>query len=105
MKSSPARSIVHVLEAEPCGAHSLRLLFDDGTRKRVNVAHFLEGPIFEPLCDPAYFSRMTVDPIAGTVVWPNGADFAPEALYDLPTEDEPSTPDTSDSGPKVAITE
>jgi hypothetical protein len=97
--------IVHILEAEPCGAQSLRLLFDDGTRKRVNVARFLEGPIFEPLRDPAYFARVTVDPVGGTVVWPNVADFAPETLHDLPAEDEPLTSDTSDSGPKVAITE
>jgi len=30
-----------------------------------------------------YFARVSVDPISGTVVWPNGADFAPEALYEL----------------------
>ena len=36
--------------------------------------------------DPAYFARMTLDTICGTVVWPDGADFAPEALHDL--EDE-----------------
>lgn len=46
----------------------------------------LEGPIFEPLLDPSYFSRVMVDPVGGTVVWPNEADFAPEALYDLPDE-------------------
>src|SRR3954468_15202339 len=36
--------------------------------------------------DPTYFARMTLDTICSTVVWPNGADFAPEALHDL--EDE-----------------
>ena len=40
----------------------------------------LEGPIFEPLLDQEYFARMTLDPTCGNVVWPNGADFAPEAL-------------------------
>ena len=39
--------------------------------------------MFEPLRDPAYFSRVSVDPVCGTVVWPNGADLAPSALYDL----------------------
>ncbi|MFQ6058961.1 MAG: DUF2442 domain-containing protein [Anaerolineae bacterium] len=81
--------ILHILEAEVCGPHSLSVVFNDGTRKRVNVFPLLEGPIFEPLRDPAYFARVTVDPVGGTVVWPNGADFAPEALYELPAEEEP----------------
>ena len=38
------------------------------------------------LRDPAYFASVTLDPICGTVVWPNGADFAPEALHDLEAE-------------------
>jgi hypothetical protein len=64
----------------------LRLTFDDGFTKQVNVLPLLDEPIFEPLRDPTYFARMTLDAICGTVVWPNGADFAPEALHDL--EDE-----------------
>ena len=36
--------------------------------------------------DSAYFARKTLDLICGTVVWPNGADLAPDALHDL--EDE-----------------
>jgi len=43
----------------------------------------LAGPIFEPLRDPDYFALATVDPVRGTVIWPNGADFAPEALHGL----------------------
>ena len=81
---------MHILEAEVCGPHSLRLIFNDGTRKTVDVLPLLRGPVFEPLRDPTYFVRVVVDPVGGTVVWPNGADFAPEALYELPTEKEPS---------------
>jgi hypothetical protein len=51
----------------------------------------LDGPIFEPLREPAYFARMVLDPVAGTVVWPNEADFAPEALYELEPEQETKT--------------
>lgn len=80
--------ILHILEVEVCGPHSLQLLFDDGTRKRVNVLPLLRGRVFEPLHDPAYFARVTIDPVGGTVVWPNGADFAPEALYNLAQEEE-----------------
>jgi hypothetical protein len=46
----------------------------------------LRGPVFEPLLDPAYFAKATVDPIGETVVWPNGADIAPETLYEMPEE-------------------
>jgi hypothetical protein len=52
----------------------------------VDLLPEIEGPIFEPLRDPAFFSRVALDPVAGTVVWPNGADFAPEFLRDLPVE-------------------
>jgi hypothetical protein len=78
--------ILRIREALVCGPHSLRLAFNDGTTKRVNLRPLLDGTIFEPLRDPAYFASMTLDSICGTVVWPNGADFAPEALHDLEEE-------------------
>src|SRR6516162_5086531 len=93
--------ILRIYEARVCGPHSLRLTFSDGTTKQVNVRPLLDGPIFEPLRDPAYFASGSLDSICGTIVWPNGADFAPEALNEL--EDEtmsesaayPSTEDRS----------
>lgn len=78
--------ILHILSAEVAGDYLLRLRFDDQTLKTVNCRSLLYGPVFEPLLDPAYFARVVVDPVCGTVVWPNGADFAPEALYELPNE-------------------
>lgn len=94
--------ILHIVEASVCGPHSLELIFNDGTRKRVNVLPLLDGPIFEPLRDPAYFARVVVDPVLGTVVWPNEADFAPEALYELPAEEESVVADKSESVTAVA---
>ena len=79
--------ILRILEVRVCGRHSLRLSFSDGTVKQVEVSALLDGPIFEPLRDPAYFARVTLDATCGTVVWPNGADFAPEALHELQAED------------------
>ena len=76
--------IPHVLQAEVRGAYSLRLVFDDGLTKTVDLEPYLRGPIFVPVRDPAYFARVFVDPELGTIVWPNGADFAPETLYELP---------------------
>lgn len=78
--------MLRILEAKVCGPHILELTFSNSVRKRVNVMPPLDGPIFEPLRDPAYFACVVLDPVIGTVVWPNEADFAPEALYDLPDE-------------------
>jgi uncharacterized protein DUF2442 len=78
--------ILHIVSAEVAGDHHLHLEFDDHTQKTVDLLPLLEGPVFEPLRDPKYFARVVVDPVCGTVVWPNSADFAPEALYDLPAE-------------------
>lgn len=80
-------NILHIVYAEVAGDHCLRIEFDDHTQKTVDLSSLLWGPVFEPLRDPAYFARVVVDPVCGTVVWPNGADFAPEALYDLPDQD------------------
>jgi Protein of unknown function (DUF2442) len=59
----------------------LTVRFDDGTEKTLDLGPLLSGEVFEPLRDPAYFALVTVDEELGTVVWPNGADFAPEFLY------------------------
>jgi len=92
--------ILRILEAKVCGRYSLRLTFNDGTTKQVNVRPLLHGPIFEPLRDPSNFSDVALDPICGTVVWPNGADFAPEALYALEAE-APSESDSEISNAEI----
>ena len=75
--------ILRISSSEVCGPTCLRLVFNDGTRKAVDVRPLLHGPVFEPLRDPSYFARVELDPVCGTVVWPDGADFAPEALFEL----------------------
>jgi hypothetical protein len=75
--------ILRIESAELAGPHVLVLRFNHGTTRRVDLLPVLTGPVFQPLRDAAFFSRVTLDPIAGTVVWPNGADFAPEFLRKL----------------------
>ena len=70
-----------VVGVEVSGDYRLRLTFDDGTVGEVDFAGREWRGVFEPLCDPDYFARVTVDTEAGTVTWPNGADMAPERLY------------------------
>ena len=69
--------MLRVVAARPLGGHRVWLRFDDGAEGEIDLAGELDGPVFEPLRDPAYFARFTVD---DTLVWPNGADFAPELL-------------------------
>jgi len=78
--------VIRVTAVELTGPHPLALRFNDGASRRVDLPPELKGPIFELLRDPAYFSRVALDPVAGTVVWPNGAGFAPEFLRALPQE-------------------
>jgi hypothetical protein len=76
--------LIYVKTMKVMGPHSLDLLFNDGTRKRVNLRRFLWGELFEPLRDPEFFAKAQLD--EWTVSWPNGADFAPEFLYELEPE-------------------
>ena len=70
-----------VKKARVLRPYVLDLVFSDGTRREVDVEGELYGEVFELLRDAAYFAKATVDPVLGTVVWPNGADFSPEFLY------------------------
>ncbi len=74
--------IPKVIEASYVKRFVLHLRFADGVEGDVNLAGELEGDVFRPLKDPAYFKKFSVHPDFHTVVWPNGADFAPEFLYE-----------------------
>src|SRR5215470_11341636 len=80
-------SVVH---AEYSDKFGIRLTFNDGTIETVDFSQWLEGPVFEPLHDAAFFRRFFVE--AGTVSWPNGADIAPETLYEEQLVKNGSTP-------------
>ncbi|HZY46051.1 MAG TPA: DUF2442 domain-containing protein [Anaerolineae bacterium] len=87
--------IIHITQVKVVGLHSLELTFDNGAHKRVNLSHELYGAVFEPLRDPAYFARAYLDLDSRTVAWPNGADFAPDFLYNLEPETSPFVESTS----------
>lgn len=76
------RSTPLLLEVEPLNGYTVRVRFDDGTSGEVDLSYLLDyGGVFEPLRDPHFFRQLRADPEAGTVVWPNEADIAPETLY------------------------
>jgi hypothetical protein len=76
-----------VVRAEHRGGFRLRVVFNDGSENVIDFAPWLQGEVFEPLKDPELFNRFFVD--GGTVVWPNGADVAPETLYGQPGRRRP----------------
>jgi Protein of unknown function (DUF2442) len=76
------RSTPLLTEAQPLKSHAVHVRFADGTAADVDLSYLLDyGGVFEPLRDPAYFARLQADAEAGTIIWPNGADIAPETLY------------------------
>jgi hypothetical protein len=76
--------ILRILDVAVTGPQRMRLSFNNGSEKQVDVRPLLHGPVFEPLLNPDYFARATLDPVCGTVVWPNGADFDPATLHEWP---------------------
>ncbi len=57
------------------------IIFDDGVAGDLDFSEYLtKGPVFEALQDPILFAQATV--AGGTIAWPNGADIAPETLYE-----------------------
>ena len=70
-----------VIRVEYRGRYLIHLTFNDGVEETIDFARWLDGPVFEPLEDLAYFQRFFLD--GGTVSWPNGADIAPETLHGI----------------------
>jgi hypothetical protein len=73
------------------GGYVFCVTFDDGTAGDVDFSEYLErGPVFAPLRDLSFFRQARIE--GGTIAWPNGADIAPEALYEKVevAEDEPA---------------
>jgi len=75
----------------------------EGIRPGIRRLRLEQQPlgVFEPLLDPAFFAQVQMDPLLGTVVWPNGADLCPDVLYTYPERVETAE---SPIGPR-AVTE
>src|SRR5438045_8200079 len=70
-----------VVRASHLDGFRLHLVFNDRSENSIDFSAWLQGPVFEPLKDVNYFKRFFIG--GGTVVWPNGADIAPEVLYEV----------------------
>jgi hypothetical protein len=76
--------IHRVTAFEIVGPYTLSVSFSDGTIQRIDFHPVLRGALFGPLRNQATFEQVALDPEAGTLVWPNGADFDPATLHDWP---------------------
>ena len=70
-----------VTQVKVLSNYRLEILFNDGVKGVVSLSDRLFGPMLEPLKDPAFFAKAKVDEF-GAIGWPNGADLAPDALYE-----------------------
>ena len=74
--------ILHVKNVKYLHDYVLEIEFNDGVKGEIDLENELEGEIFGPLRDKKMFKTVKVDSLMQTIVWDNGADLAPEFLYD-----------------------
>lgn len=74
---------LHIISVRVCGDYCLECGFTTGETMRVNLREELYGEVFAPLLDRGLFANVRINPDTQTVEWSNGADFAPEFLYEL----------------------
>ena len=70
-----------VTKIEYKSGYSFLIVFDDSLRAVIDFSEYLQrGPVFEPLRNTTFFRKARIE--GGTIAWPNGADIAPETLYE-----------------------
>jgi len=80
--TQPIHRVVRFASVAP---YTLDVAFADGSQQRIGFRPVLEGPLFGPLQDLTTFNGAVLDDEAGTLVWPNSADFDPATLHAWPT--------------------
>jgi len=73
---------LHVKESRYLRDYVVWLRFNDGAEGEIDLEDELQGDVFGPLKDKLLFQTVRVDPELETIVWENGADLAPEFLYE-----------------------
>ncbi len=63
--------------------YTLRVTFDNGEERIVDLQNHLNGEIFQPLKNQNVFKQAYVNPDIDTVVWDNGADMSPDFLFEV----------------------
>jgi hypothetical protein len=74
--------MIQVVDARYVRDYVIWLRFNDGLAGEVDLRDELDGPVFEPLRELETFRSVRLHPELHTIVWPNGADLAPEFLHE-----------------------
>ena len=74
---------IEVVKADYLDSYRVKLLFNNGETKVVDLAQSIKGSVFAPLKDIDFFKNFSI--LFNTIEWENGADFAPEYLYEIGT--------------------
>lgn len=80
---------LHVIDVKHIENYKIEVYFSDGRKGVADLEGSFRGRVFEPLKDIDFFAKVAVDDELETVVWPNGADFAPEFIYFKAFGDDP----------------
>jgi hypothetical protein len=81
MSNRNAGRLIRITSVKVLSGYSVQLGLTDGSTKEVDLRRYLNGPIFHSIrSDRTQFAAVKVDPRAGTIVWPNGADIDPDVL-------------------------
>ena len=72
---------LEITRAQYVEDHKIHLWFNNNVDKVVDFSNLLVGPAFEPLRDKEHFRHFHI--AYNTLEWENGADFAPEYLYEI----------------------
>ncbi len=77
--------MIRISSVEYLNEYKLKVLFSDGTRKILDFENWINegGAYMLPLRDVKYFKKVKMDEFNYTICWPNGADFSPDALYEM----------------------
>lgn len=80
--SSNSDDVLEVVDVDYLGDYRLRLAFNNGETRIVDLDKHLVGPVFGPLREHKMFVQFG---LTHTLEWVNGADLAPEFLYEIGT--------------------
>jgi len=83
--------MIRIESATPTTDRRILICLSDGRTSEVDLAPLLWGPVFESIAaDDKAFRALGVDPVLGTIVWPNGADICPDTIISLAEGRHPS---------------